>query len=297
MSAIPVVLACAPHATDGAAVRGGDDAGAVLESVEQFAPFRRWRSRLAATFGADDRFVVHGITVTDVDQTPARGDGQPGRLLFCKATAHVTWKDSGHAVAGITFLRGPAAAVLVLVTASDTAATVDDDDAIRVLLVEQPRVPIAQTTMAELPAGMLDEAPGREDDRAQEAQLAGAAAKELEEECGIVLRASDLVDLTALAYGPDGRVPGEGVYPSAGGCDESIGLYAVHQTLSAAQLAELENRSFGLHEEGERIRVRAVPLKTLYRATRDMKALAALALFRELRADGRLPMLPGGSHQ
>lgn len=51
-------------------------------------------------------------------------------------------------------------------------------------------VPIGQVSCLELPAGMIDSVNDG---------IKGTASKEMEEECGIKLRPSDLVDLTELA--------------------------------------------------------------------------------------------------
>lgn len=49
----------------------------------------------------------------------------------------------------------------------------------------------------------------------------GKCAEELKEECGITLDHNKLIDMTELAYGDQW----DGVYPSAGGCDEFLRLF------------------------------------------------------------------------
>lgn len=61
----------------------------------------------------------------------------------------------------------------------------------------------------EIPAGMIDE----------DGNFKGVAAKELEEETGIKIELKELVDLGSI-------------FPSSGGCDEEIFLYAINKTLS-----------------------------------------------------------------
>ncbi|KAF9164123.1 hypothetical protein DFQ26_001813 [Actinomortierella ambigua] len=63
-----------------------------------------------------------------------------------------------------------------------------------------------------VPAGMLD---GSGD-------FAGKCAEEIEEECGITMDHESLVDMTQLAYGDKW----DGMYPSVGGCDEFLRLFA-----------------------------------------------------------------------
>ena len=109
--------------------------------------------------------------------------------------------------------------------------------------------------------------------------FAGAAAKEMEEETEIKIEESELVDLTELAYGD--RYPG--LYPSAGGCDEHIRLFAFRADVSAEKLESLRGKETGLRtEERELITLRVVPLAELWRHTSDAKSLACLHLYERL---------------
>ena len=60
----------------------------------------------------------------------------------------------------------------------------------------------------------------------------GAAARELEEECGIKLLTHNLIDLGVCI-------------PSAGGCDEIIQLYYCKLTLSEEKLQNILTKTFG----------------------------------------------------
>nr|KAJ3421366.1 hypothetical protein HK105_003757 [Polyrhizophydium stewartii] len=200
------------------------------------------------------------------------------RIGFVKFTAGIRWAEDGKPLPGIVFCRGGAVAVLLIVRPSDAAAAVADqggnDDDSWVVLTVQPRLPVALLEDPALPAGMLD----------GDSNFAGVAAKELEEECGIRMTAEDLVDLTSFRTLDEGDDEGAGVdetglFPSAGGCDEFIRLFLCEKRLPLAQIRELEGREAGLRDEGERIRVKLVRLRDLWRSTRDMKALAALALY------------------
>lgn len=132
----------------------------------------------------------------------------------------------------------------------------------------------------ELPAGMLD----------SHATFVGAAAKEIEEECGIVVEAEELLDLTQLALG---GVGGEeelqaAVYPSPGGCDEAVRVFACRREVGEGELAEWKGRLTGLREEGEMITLKLVRMTELWRETRDAKALCAVALWEGLKREGRV---------
>lgn len=70
-------------------------------------------------------------------------------------------------------------------------------------------------------------------------------------------------------------------------------LYLYQKRLSRSHMEWLKDRATGLEHEGERIRLKLVPLDTLWReAARDGKALAALALYDQLKREGRIPDMP-----
>lgn len=125
------------------------------------------------------------------------------------------------------------------------------------------RIPIAQVDCLELPAGMMD-------DDTQTIQ--GVAVHEMEEECGIVIDASELVDLTRLAF--EGcKVGSTGVPLSQGGCDERMRFLYLEKHVTQAQLDQMRNRLTGLREEGEVITLRVVPYDDVWRISADSKAI------------------------
>lgn len=95
----------------------------------------------------------------------------------------------------ISFKRGGAVSMLLILKAKDQPD--------KVILTLQPRIPVPHFAFPELPAGMLDGS----------GNFTGTAAKEIEEETGLVIKEEELVDMTELAYGDQWR----GVYTSAGG--------------------------------------------------------------------------------
>lgn len=80
-----------------------------------------------------------------------------------------------------------------------------------VILTLQPRIPAGSLSLAELPAGMLDDA----------GTFTGGAAKEIEEETGLEIPASELINMTELALSgatsDNEEHLQQGVYPSPGG--------------------------------------------------------------------------------
>ncbi len=128
-------------------------------------------------------------------------------------------------------------------------------------------IPIGEVSCLELPAGMIDNVND---------SIAGTAAKEIEEECGIKLRPTDLTDLTELAYREaveDGNIEQIGIAPSPGGCDEFIRYMYVERLVTMSELEEMRGRLSGLRDEGEYITLRVVPLKDMWKVSADNKAL------------------------
>ncbi|KAJ3145498.1 hypothetical protein HDU86_000884 [Geranomyces michiganensis] len=246
-----------------------------LAKVENFPPFKDWATALDGELSRSPvgaRVAVRGVEVTDVDEFSG------GKIGFVKFKADVAWSDKeGGRIPGVVFARGGSVALLVLVRPEEASGKNDrsdnDDDDERVVLVVQPRIAVASLAFSELPAGMLD----------GERKFSGTAAKELKEECGIEIAEDELVDLTDLALGSEG---GSGVYPSPGGSDEYIRLFLCRKRMPRSDIDRLEGAEGGLRGEGERIDLRLVKKRELWKATRDMKALSALALYDNLdRAD------------
>lgn len=145
------------------------------------------------------------------------------------------------------------------------------------VLTVQPRIPAGSLEMVELPAGMIDDS----------GTFSGAAAKEIEEECGIEIPADKLIDLTSFALGDLSRADNEcleeAVYPSPGGSDEFMKIYAYVHKVKAETLKDWQGKLTGLRGHGEKITLKVVRLENLWRETRDAKALSALALWTGLK--------------
>lgn len=152
-----------------------------------------------------------------------------------------------------------------------------------VILTLQPRIPSGSLSLAELPAGMLDDS----------GTFSGGAAKEIEEETGLKIPAEDLVNLTELALPKPSSDNEEhlqqGVYPSPGGCDEFVPLFLYQKRIPREQLKEWSGKLTGLREHGEKITLKLCPLEKVWRdGGRDAKVLAAWALYEGLRREGKI---------
>jgi ADP-sugar diphosphatase len=156
-----------------------------------------------------------------------------------------------------------------------------------VITTVQPRIATGSLSFVEIPAGMLDDG-----------TFAGSAAKEIEEECGLKVPESELVNLTALALAekaPENDNPesvvqlGEGIYPSPGACDEYIPIFLYEQKVSRKELESWQGKLTGLRDEGENITLKIVKLKDLWKeGVRDGKTLAAVALYNGLKGSGKI---------
>lgn len=171
---------------------------------------------------------------------------------------------------------------------NNSAGGEEEEEERYVLLTVQPRIAAGSLEFVELPAGMVDEE--------GEGNFVGTAAREIKEELGMEIAAEGLVCLSELAgetgvssAGEDGRELPRGVYPSPGGCDEFIPIYMHERRVPRAQLAEWEGKLTGLREDGEKITLKLVKMKDLWRVgARDAKALAAVALWEGLRREGKV---------
>lgn len=122
-----------------------------------------------------------------------------------------------------------------------------------------------------------------------------AAAREIDEELGLVIKEDELTNLSELAQAAAGEDAEQGeklppaMYPSAGGCDEYITIYSYEKRIPRSQLDEWNGKLTGLRSEGEKITLKLVPMKDLWKhGARDAKCLGALALWENLRREGKI---------
>ena len=215
-----------------------------LSKIMQWPAFNDWVTKTSSSF------VLNCIVIQSVDMFG------PIKVGFVKFKADV-FDDEGLELPAIVFMRGGSVGILVIIECEKQLYTI---------LLNQARVPIG-SRLLEIPAGMLD----------GNGKFAFIAAKEMEEETGIKLDERDLVDLTEAVYGK--LYPG--IYPSAGGCDEFIRIFLFKTSMTKEKIAEVEGRETGEKDEGEKIKVKVIPLENLAKIAPDMKSLSALALYRQ----------------
>ncbi|KAL2754029.1 hypothetical protein ACRALDRAFT_2043130 [Sodiomyces alcalophilus JCM 7366] len=254
------------------------------DQLLNFKPFTTWISTLTHSLSLQSRTTTHPFhqdpyRLTSVTIQAFDIFGGTGRVGFLKAVADVS-NAAGERLPASVFLRGPSVAVLVMLIPDDVDPHSGSDERYAVLTV-QPRVPAASLAFVEIPAGMVD----------GHGSFAGAAAREMQEELGLEIREDELVCLSELAadQGEDEERLPNAMYPSAGGCDEHITIYSHERRVPRAQLRDWAGRLTGLRDHGEKITLKLVPMRDLWRVgARDAKCLAALALWEALQREGKI---------
>ena len=246
----------------------------------KFPAFKTWLETLQRSLSLQhsnqnhefhqDPYALRNITIQCVDRFGG------GRVGFIKLKADIS-NNAGEKLPGSVFLRGGSVAMLLILQPDDVLEGSEDDK--HVLLTLQPRVPAGTLAMAELPAGMIDDA----------GEFAGAAAKEIEEETGLKIPSRELTDLTALSLAetPDGLQ--KGVYTSCGGQDEFVPIFLHQRRVKRSELNEWTGKLTGLRDHGEKITLKCVRLENLWKeGGRDAKALSANSLYEGLRREGKI---------
>ena len=205
-----------------------------VQLVANSKQFNDWLSKM------DSRFTIKKIDVQAADK---RFDGG---LLFAKIKAKVV-DENGDFVPGSVFLRGDAVAMLVILN--------DGENKWAVLTCQQ-RFPVGVYKSVEIPAGMMDD----------HGDFAGTAAREIEEETGLIIKKEFLVFL-------------EEIVVSGGGSDERIQLFACEISKSKEEIKELHGKVTGAVHENERIKLMIVPFNELPQHTNDPKTLLAYGFY------------------
>jgi 8-oxo-dGTP pyrophosphatase MutT (NUDIX family) len=175
-----------------------------------------------------------------------------GELLFALCEADVT-DPQHHKLPGYIFLRGHAVIVVPLLRNKTTGEE-------RFLMIRQRRIGNGLLNL-EFPAGMLD----RDIDKVE-----GVAVKELLEETGLSIAASDL---RPLHQGP--------LYSSPGAVDEGIYYFGCIVSLSDREFKAFEGRSAGNADDGESIKVTLCTKAMAENETTSLQVRLGLFLFEE----------------
>ncbi|MCJ1428090.1 hypothetical protein MMC29_005998 [Sticta canariensis] len=253
------------------------------EQLLSFPAFNTWISTLQRSLSTQSQKshtfhdAPYNLRKIDIQAADFFG-GQ--RVGFIKLKAEVS-NNHGEKLPGSVFLRGGSVGMMLILQPDDAPPETEAEK--QIILTLQPRIPAGSLSLAELPAGMLDDS----------GTFAGRAAKEIAEETGLEIPAEDLTDLTDLALAASSSDDEErlqqGVYPSPGGCDEFIPIFLWQKRVPREQLQEWQGKLTGVRDEGEKITLMLCPLEKLWRVGgRDAKALAGWALYEGLRKEGKI---------
>lgn len=227
-----------------------EDENAIINS----SLYREWLSKV------QEKFRVESIHFSSVDFR-----FHSKEPLFIKLRAEAFLPD-GKKVHGIVLVRGNAVGILVVLYCEGVPY---------LLLVRQPRFPIAELSSLEIPAGILDWS--RDYQR--------VALAELEEEAQIKATPEELIDLTAFYY----QNTEEGFAASCGLLDEKIRIFAIERKVSKEELLNLDGKEQSYTEEEEWIRTEVIPYEKASTLFVDGKNLIALFMYeRYLESQGRL---------
>ncbi len=173
-----------------------------------------------------------------------------GELLFALLDTAIS-SPEGCKLPNIVFIRGDACLIVTLIRNRDTGEE-------RFLMVRQRRVGNGSLSL-EFPAGMLD---------ADVDDPLGVAARELAEETGITVTASDLFPLCDKK-----------LFSSVGACDEGIYYYGCIKELDDTAWCSLSGRTAGNPAEDERIYVALVSRQEAENESTSLQVRLGLYLF------------------
>jgi len=251
--------------------------GLTQELIENFPAFKDWTKTFKSSLKRQNQTghplnqESYTLRSIDIQAFFLVGKEEKQRPLFLYMLTHVRSKDDKASLPGVVFLRGGSVAVLMILR------PLDSFDERHVVMTQQPRVPAGSLEFMEIPAGMLDPEDGK---------LKMAAARELEEEIGIVLDANDLTNMTEIAtwrHDTEEELQ-HAMYPSAGGCDEHISIFLWERPMERTEIDAMRGRLTGNRAEQEKITVKLLPYESLLDVgARDGKTLAAWALYEYLK--------------
>jgi 8-oxo-dGTP pyrophosphatase MutT (NUDIX family) len=300
-SATPKLTWC-PHTSDFGEHKRGSwkrKGGIDKDELEGFKAFQEWKKTMQTNLARQERDETHphhnrpyslrSIHIQAVTRFPNGLVGFVKMDAWIQREATLEQKNETQDPAEVpvdyrntlyetVFLRGGSVAVLMILRPSDKR------DERWVILTEQARVPACSMRFIEIPAGMID----------AENNFRGVAAREIEEETGLKIPESELINMTELALkdsddDPQAETLVKAMYPSPGGCDEHISLFLWEKEMDRVHIEALKGKITGLRTAGEMITLRLEKYTDLWKVgARDAKTLGAWALYEGLSSSGTL---------
>lgn len=198
--------------------------------LENFTAYAEWEKTLHSTRGLVGSKEFQMTSQPEVKYIYYFGQ-RPGLVNLTASISNTL-----GTLPGAIFMRGASVALFVLTKIHDKT---------NVLMIEQPRVPVAKKTL-EIPAGMMD------DDKC----FKNVAVKEAIEETGLKVDKEKIVDLGEVLVSP-------------GGSDEKLRILAV-------EIDDFQPSNKILGHDGEQIKSHIMPLQEALSKSDDMKLFAAL---------------------
>jgi 8-oxo-dGTP pyrophosphatase MutT (NUDIX family) len=206
--------------------------GAPVDLLSKSTLLRWWLDRIGS------KFTINSVQVSTVDVWPGP------RVGFIEMD--VNYSANGHRHAERVILSG--ASVTIPVLLHNTA-----DNKLYTLLVQQPRIGSGKLTL-EFPAGFLDDT----------TDYLGSAVRELDEECGLTVAESELIDLGEFFICP-------------AMFDERVYVCVLVRSVSAEEIRRYEGREGGVDEE-EQIVAKVCLFDDVAKVTTDGTTLAAYGI-------------------
>lgn len=247
--------------------------GLTKDALLAFPAFRNWLATLKKSL-ARQKFSTHAfnrqpyhlrvIEIQSCDRIPR------GAVLFVKLNA-IIQNQLGNRLPGIVMLRGGSVAVLMIMRPADAP------DERYVIMTEQARIGAGSLQFKEIPSGMIDTSDS----------FAGVAAREIEEEIGIRLRTSELINMTQAAMmtgTSQDKILMDAIYLSPSSSDEFISIFYWDKVVGRLEMEMLRDKLKANAPQVEYLRVVLEPYEVLLQeGARDPKTLAAWSLYEHLR--------------
>ena len=167
-------------------------------------------------------------------------------------------------------LSGASASIVVFLINTDTSE-------LFTVLVKQPRIASGKFTY-EFPCGMVDDSTDYE----------GVSIRELDEECGIHVERSELINITSLFYGEDNTID---CIPFSHPLlfDDCEYIFGVIRKMSTEEIKALEGNSGGCDED-EQITIHIVPFSDVWKISQDVVTISISEICEQLIQEGKIQL-------
>ena len=139
-----------------------------------------------------------------------------------------------------------------------------EDSQLYTILVKQPRIGCGELVF-EYPAGMVDDS----------TDYNGTAVRELEEECGIIAKEEELIEISDF------------MYSSQTSSDDNAKVYLIIRNETLENIMKMQNQTFGADED-EVITLQVTKFDDVLKLTKDLITTTTTLHIQELIKNGKL---------